>query len=114
MHPEREVPEAATRALLDAVAALLERRPDVLLVRIEARTSTDPGSDPRRRKLAVEQTQERADAVLRYLTRSRPAWAERLEPIGYGFDASRPAPGGEQRFSIELSVAQSARAPADP
>ncbi len=82
--------------------------------KVEARTSTDPGSDPRKRRLAVEQTQQRADAGAaprRTVALPGPSGWNRSE-MGSMRHVRRPVENSASR--IELSVAQSARAPADP
>ena len=103
--PQRPVPPAPTREVLDEVAALMRGRPRLQLVRIEAYSSHDPGArhgaDAARRS---NSSQARADAVFRYLWQIRGDLAGKPGRRGYGY---RPAfRGAEQRWPIVLYVAQ--------
>lgn len=105
--PKRAAPPRVTRHLLDAVAAILGARPDLQLLRIEAYSSHDPGSDVRAVRREIDESQARADAVFRYLWRLKKISPERLDPVGFGF---RPAfRGAGQRWPIVLRVVQRAR-----
>ncbi|MEZ4225981.1 MAG: OmpA family protein [Polyangiaceae bacterium] len=99
--PLLHVPKPAEREVLKAVAALMRERPDILLIRIEVATRDDPRGDPERIRAAVESTQRRADAVLRYLWRSEKVSAERMEALGLGH-GDRANPG--QRFTTRLRI----------
>ena len=103
VHPQRPITAGPTRSALDAVASLLLARPEILLVRIEARSSVQ-GTDSRQRRHQIRQSQRCADAVLQYLWRRKGVSAERLEALGLGYVGRWPdlAP----RWPIALRIVQ--------
>lgn len=101
-HPDRPTPPPAQRATLDAVADLMHRRQDILLLRIEV-TSLSPAPDAARRRRSMQQAQRRADALFRYLWRRRRVSAERMEALG--LSASNPG-GPEGDYSTLLRILQ--------
>lgn len=102
--PRARFPEPETRQLLDAVAKLMHERDDILLLRIDAFSSRNPGARALSQRREVDESQQRADAVLRYLWKERNVSAERLEAVGHGF---RPGFSDKhQRWPIVLRVAQ--------
>jgi hypothetical protein len=101
-HPDRPRPPAPQRATLDAVAGLMHRRQDILLLRVEV-SSHRPASNAAQQRRAMQQAQRRADAVFRYLWRRRRVSAERMESVGL----SAPAPGGNAAgYSTVLRIIQ--------
>lgn len=80
VHPLQRLPSPRVRALLDAVAALMARERSLQLVRVEVRG--EGGAPPTRATLA--RTQAHADAIFRYLWRTRHVLPERLEAVGLG------------------------------
>lgn len=103
-HPGAPLPATPTRAVLDAVAALMGKHPGIHLLRIEAYSSLPPGSDDARIRREIDRSQERADAVFRYLWRTRHVSPERMEAVGLGWVRSHARAG--QRWPIELRVVQ--------
>jgi outer membrane protein OmpA-like peptidoglycan-associated protein len=98
--------------VLDAVAALMRERQDILLVRIEAYAARDPGDSPTARRRELDETQRRADAVLAYLWRKRGISAERLEAVGHGSD--RRIDGAARYLVVFRVVQRSETVPAAP
>jgi hypothetical protein len=112
-HPRRSIPPEPARSVLDAVAALLSQRRDVLLVRIEARGSRAAGNSAPALRRELDETQGRADAVLAYLWRRGGISAERLEAVGYGFDPRLA--GAKERWNVAFRVVQRAeKVPGSP
>ena len=85
LRPDHVQPTGNTRRVLDAVAALLDERSDILLVRIEAYSSEPPSPDRSARRHQILESQRHADAVFHYLWKKRGISAERMEPVGYGW-----------------------------
>ncbi len=105
--PKYAVPPRETRRMLDAVARLLRAHPELQLLRIEAYSSHEPGSEAEPVRRELEASQARADAVFRYLWQNEKISPERLDAVGYGF---KPAfEGASQRWPIVLRVVQRAR-----
>ncbi len=104
LHPRREVPLEPTRSVLSAVGALMREHREVQLIRIEGYSNAEVGADPRRARVEVEQSQRRADAVLRYLWLREKVSAERMEAVGYG--ATGRTAGAPERWPIVLVVVQ--------
>jgi outer membrane protein OmpA-like peptidoglycan-associated protein len=105
--PKYVVPPREARRLLDAVARLLRAHPELQLLRIEAYSSHDPGSEAEPVRREIEASQARADAVFRYLWQHEKISPERLDAVGYGFEPAFA--GASQRWPIMLRVVQRAR-----
>jgi OmpA family len=107
LHPDRPRPSEPVERALSDVAALLRRRPDLLLVRIEV-FARRPGKNTAERRQERFRAQQRADALFRYLWRRQGISPERLEAVGYPFDAQfakRPEP-----YPVVFVVVQHAKA----
>ena len=106
-HPARPAPPPTQRATLDAVADVMHRRQDILLLRIEV-SSHRPAPNAAAQRRAMQQAQRRADALFRYLWRRRRVSAERMEALGL----SAPARGGNDAdYSTALRILQWAPSP---
>jgi hypothetical protein len=103
-HPRRSIPPEPARSVLDAVAALLNQRREILLVRIEAYGAEPPADSSIARRRELDESQRRADAVLDYLWRKKGISAERLEAVGYGFQPF--VHGSETRWLVRFRVVQ--------
>jgi len=101
-HPDRPTPPAAQRATLDAVADLMHRRQEILLLRIEV-SSHRPAPDAARQRRAIQEAQRRADALFGYLWRRRGVSAERMEAVGLSAPTQADTEGG---WSTELRILQ--------
>ena len=106
-HPDRPTPPAQQRASLDAVAELMHRRRDILLLRIEV-SQHQAAADSARQRRAMQQAQRRADALLSYLWRRRGVSAERMEAVGLSAPLEA---GSDQRWTIRLRILQWAPLP---
>lgn len=107
LHP-RARPSEPTRSVLAAVAALLDERQDILLVRIEVHSSRRVGGGADLRRLEWIESQARADAILQRLWRTHRVSAERLEAVGFGA-SEPPAAGASRRWRTVLRVVQRRR-----
>ena len=106
LHPDRATPLSSTREVLQRVGEIMQEAGDVLLVRVEVASGSDPGRDPARRRAALASAQRRADALLQYLWRKRGVSAERLEAVAYEYDPRREAEGSA--FPVVLRIVQRA------
>lgn len=106
-HPERELPPPEIRRSLDAVAELLRAHPEVMLLRVEGYSSSRPAAEPRARRDEVVGSKLRAEAVFRYLHVYAGVSAERLDAMGYGFDAREARQ--VERWPIVLRVVHRGR-----
>jgi outer membrane protein OmpA-like peptidoglycan-associated protein len=107
LHPDQAVPIGRTRSVLEAVASLLKRRQEILMIRIEAYSSEPVARNATRRRDQILESQRRADAVFRVLWKIGGVSAERMEPVGYG--AQPKLPHVKARWPIVLRVVQWAR-----
>ena len=108
-HPRRSIPPAPARAVLDHVAAILRRRSDLQLVRVEVHGASPDGASLEQRRREIDQAQARADAILLYLWRRGGISAERLEAVGFaGGDSNRRS---KERFEVVLRIVQRKRVP---
>ncbi len=99
-HPARRLPAAPERAVLEAIGALLRENQEILLVQIQVIGGTHPGSNPESVRTAFRHTQQRADAIFRFLWRNQGVSAERLEPVGRGHDLGVPKADFKVRFRV--------------
>ena len=84
VYPNERKPGDPTPKVIAAVAELLRRHPEILLVRIEVRSARRPSTDPAARRIERLEAQARADVVLKELWRRHGISAERLEAVGHG------------------------------
>jgi hypothetical protein len=103
VHPDEPTPARGARAVLDAVADLLERRQDILLVRIEV-CSAQRVRTAAQQRAQMRAAQRRADAILRYLWLGRGVWAERLEALGRCCESAQSE--GAQGWPVSLRIVQ--------
>ncbi len=103
-HPLERLPAPSTRAVLDAVAALMHARPGVQLLRIECFSSRPDGGEPARIRRGIARSQARADAVFRYLWQTRHVSPERMEAVGRGW--VRGHVRKDVAFPVELRIIQ--------
>ena len=97
-----------TSKVLAAVAELLRRHPEILLVRIEVHSALRPPRDPTARRQLLLETRARADVVLRELWRRHGISAERLEAVGHGASGRiKAAPNATS--VVSFVIAQRAR-----
>ena len=108
VYPNERKPGDQTPKVIAAVADLLRRHPEILLVRIEVRSARRASTDPAVRRAEQLEARARADIVLKELWRRHGVSAERLEAVGYG--ASGPIPGVPRNAAVvSLVIAQRAR-----
>jgi hypothetical protein len=108
VYPNERKAGDPTPKVIAAVAELLRRHPEILLLRIEVRSSRRRSTDPAARRFEQLEARARADAVLKELWRRHGISAERLEAVGYG--ASGRIPGVPNDTSVvSFVIAQRAR-----
>jgi hypothetical protein len=108
VYPNERKPGDPTPKVIAAVAELLRRHPEILLVRIEVRNARRSSTDPAARRFEQLETRARADVVLKELWRRHGISAERLEAVGYG--AIGRIPGVPNNASVvSFVIAQRAR-----
>jgi hypothetical protein len=97
-----------TPKVIAAVAELLRRHPEILLVRIEVRSARRPATDPAARRLEQLEARARADVVLKELWRRHGISAERLEAVGHGPSGRIPGVPNDTTV-VSFVIAQRAR-----
>jgi hypothetical protein len=108
VYPKERKVNDQTPKVMAAVAELLRRHREILLVRIDVRLARRPSADPTSRRFEQLETRARADVVLRELWRRHGISAERLEAVGHG--ATGPIAGvPNDTIVVSFVIAQRAR-----
>jgi hypothetical protein len=95
-----------TPKVIAAVAELMRRHPEILMVQIVVTSMSGPARDPTAARFELLEARARADTLLRELWRRHGISAERLEATGRtGTRAGR----GEPRWVTSLVITQRAR-----
>jgi hypothetical protein len=108
VYPKERKVNDPTPKVIAAIAELMQRHGEILLVRIEVRLARRPSTDPTSRRFEQLETRARADVVLKELWRRHGISAERLEAVGHG--ATGPIAGVPNNTSlVSFVIAQRAR-----